>query len=913
MLPRTPTFRNPNPGPQNLRSIALSLAAAVLPLSPNHASDAPLPRFPPLSPTEALASFKLVDGLKIELAASEPLTEDPIAISFDQNGNLFVCEMRGYSERRDEARGRIRMLIDDDRDGTFDRATTYAGNLKWPTALICWDGGVFVAATPDIFYFKDTDGDGVADIKETFFTGFAHGAARLNVQGLMNSFATGPDGRIYGATAHHGGRVTRPDHPKAPPLDLRGRDFSFDPVSLDIRPESGTAQYGLTFDEDGLRYVCSNSSHIEAVFYSWPHADAALPNPLVKIPADGPAAEVFRASPVEPWRILRTRWRIQGKVPGPIEGGGRAAGYFTSASGLCIYRGNALPSEFRGNAFVGDVGSNLVHRKIITKSPDRIHVSASRPDSEKSSEFLTSTDTWFRPVQCQNGPDGALYVVDMYREIIEHPWSLPPGIKEHLDLNSGHDRGRIWRIIPNKPLKKSPPPSSAPTGNPGADLWAAASTLKLEPKTLAGALGDPNPLVRQTAIRIANIIPVPSIDPHPLHLLASDQNPWVRFELALYLTKPENRIPDPLATLSTLTKHSTGDPWIESAIAETAAKRDLVGHLFAAVFPAHRSLPEKLAAKATPADIPTIAELLAASGDISRAATILRALPSLPDTATLQPLIDKAQNSDSPDAIWIAALDPAIPAERFWGALEKNPAAAAATLEALARRASGWKSQALLRWQILPANARDFVLKNLSPEELLDALESKDLAPSEVPIPTRSALRAHGIPAVRERALAAFGPPDPRTRDEIAKHFRPALELAGDPAEGKAIFVARCQLCHEPHGSTEANAGPPTATFLNKGAAIILENIISPNAEFAPQFSAWKLETTDGQSHVGLLGRESANSVTLKLPGRLSTTVPRDHIRSLANLNQSLMPPGLESGLTLQQMADLLAFLSPTE
>ncbi len=155
----------------------------------------------------------------------------------------------------------------------------------------------------------------------------------------------------------------------------------------------------------------------------------------VDIAGDDPAAEVFRISPDEPWRVA-------GTVQGLIEGGGRASGYFTAATGITIYRGNAFSSEFDGDAFVADCGSNLIHRKKVR--PDGVGFKAERPADEQKVESLASTDNWFRPVQLANGPDGALYVADMYREVIEHPWSLPESIKKHLDLNSGNDRGRIY-------------------------------------------------------------------------------------------------------------------------------------------------------------------------------------------------------------------------------------------------------------------------------------------------------------------------------------------------------------------------------------------------------------------------------------------------------------------------------------
>ena len=135
-------------------------------------------------------------------------------------------------------------------------------------------------------------------------------------------------------------------------------------------------------------------------------------------------------------------------MKGPVEGGGRPSGYFTAATGITIYDGDAWDSEFKGDAFIADCGSNLVHRKKLY--PDGPKMTAIRPEDERKTEFLASTDNWFRPVQMEVGPDGALYIADMYREVIEHPWSLPQGIKQHIDLDSGNDRGRIYRIVPQK-------------------------------------------------------------------------------------------------------------------------------------------------------------------------------------------------------------------------------------------------------------------------------------------------------------------------------------------------------------------------------------------------------------------------------------------------------------------------------
>ncbi len=444
-----------------------------------------LPRIPPTEPADALATFTVAPGFQIEQAAAEPLVNSPVALEWDENGRLFVCEMRGYSENRDEAVSRVSMLEDTNDDGRFDKSTIFVDKLLWPTALFCYDGGLFVGDAPDVWYFKDTDGDGRADEKKHVFTGFG----TSNVQGLLNCFRWGLDNRIHLATGSIGGDVRIMSGPRfdphAKPVNCRGRDIAFDPRTYEFELTSGASQHGMCFDDQGRKFVSSNSNHIQQVMYEDryiarnPYLTA--PDARISIAADGPQAEVFRTSPVEPWRIIRTQLRVSGAVKGAIEGGGRAAGYFTGATGVTIYRGDAFPAEWKGMAVVGDVGSNLVHRKRL--EPNGLEFIARRIDER--AEFTSSRDIWFRPAQFANAPDGALYILDVYREVIEHPASLPPMIKQHLDLTAGRDRGRIYRVVPDG-FKHRPTPK-----------LGAATTAEL-----VKLLAHPNSWHRETAARL---------------------------------------------------------------------------------------------------------------------------------------------------------------------------------------------------------------------------------------------------------------------------------------------------------------------------------------------------------------------------------------------------------------------------
>ncbi len=565
-----------------------------------------LPRIPPTPAQETGVNFDVADGFEMQLLAAEPLVTSPVAMEWDASGTLYVCEMRGYSEDRDDGLSRISRLRDLDGDGVYDERATFAEGLLWPTAVFPYDGGVFVGDAPDLLYFKDTDGDGVADVKQRVLTGFG----TSNVQGLLNSFRWGLDNRIHIACSSVGGEIRDPHATRTMQgQNIRGRDLAFDPKTYRFELTGGAAQHGMSFDDWGTKFVSSNSDHIQQVMYR--DGDIAVnpyyspPPSRTSIAADGPQAEVYRTSPVEPWRTVRTRLRVAGLANGPIEGGGRASGYFTGASGVTIYRGDAWPTRWKGTAIVGDVGSNLIHRKRLEKQG--LELIARRIDDHD--EFVRSSDIWFRPVQFANAPDGSLHVIDMYREVIEHPASLPAEIKKHLDLTSGRDRGRLYRIVPeNFEQRKTSDLGRMSTDQlcsllASANAWhretasrllyerqdtAASATLRsmvqtnhsalarmhamytldgmsqLDVDTLVAGLSDMDAHVRRHAVRLSRKLQsTPSIG-NRFAALASDPSIDVRYELAFALADaaPENRT----TGLTAILRQNPSDRWIQAAV-----------------------------------------------------------------------------------------------------------------------------------------------------------------------------------------------------------------------------------------------------------------------------------------------------------------------------------------------------------
>lgn len=481
------------------------------------ADELKFPTTPPVAPQNAAKTFHVLDGFEMQLIAAESLVTDPVAITYDEDGRAYVCEMNDYpytdkehhkhaqENPTDQAIGKVRLLTDTDGDGTFDKATIFAEGLSWPTGAACWKGGIFVTATPDVWYLKDTTGDGVADIRQRVFTGFK----KLNVQAVMNNPIWGLDHRIYIAGGSNGGEIQRAPGSESvmplpadfKPLPIKRNDFSFDPSTGDVRLESGGARFGNTFDDWGNRFLCNIRNPCQHVVLPYRYLAR---NPYLVVPSAlndcaeaGDQLPVYRTSPAEPWREFRAkRWVQEGSTLPKSELVG--AGVVTSSAGITVYRGDAYPPKYRDFAFVADVAGNLFYRMKLV--PDGVTFKAVQVDGNKN--FCTSDDLWFRPVNFVNAPDGCLHVCDMYREVIEHPWSIPDDIHTAVDLLRGRDQGRLYRLVPKQAKQSGPlsPLSGAPQSP-----FKPRPTPKLSTFTtpaLVALLDHPNAWHRETAQRL---------------------------------------------------------------------------------------------------------------------------------------------------------------------------------------------------------------------------------------------------------------------------------------------------------------------------------------------------------------------------------------------------------------------------
>ncbi|QDT40800.1 Cytochrome c [Gimesia alba] len=580
-----------------------------------------LPHLEPTSPEKALKTFRLQNGFQMELLAAEPLVTDPVAMQYDENGLAYVIEMNDYpytdkskdeawAEQKSAPIGKVRVLEDVDGDGTFDRSTIFADQLSWPTGLAFWKGGVYVSATPDIWYFKDTDGDHKADIKRKVFTGFR----KYNVQAVMNNLKWGLDHQIYGAGGSNGGSIQSPAASKTDPINMGRRDFRFDAGTETFEVISGGARFGNTFDDWGNRFICNIRNPLMQIVlpskYLVRNRYLPVASAINNAVDAGDTISVFRASPPEPWRVINAKRLSADPTSRSPRSEKSATGFVTSSAGVTIYRGTAYPKEYYGNAFIGEVAGNLVMRYLMT--PDGVTYQAHR--AHEKVEFLASTDNWFRPVNFLNAPDGTLHVLDMYRENIEHPWSIPDDIKAHLDLTSGRDRGRIYRMVPPEypaGYQKPQPPRLgsadintlvAELENPNVwwrdtahrliferqdqaaipllnallessesslarlhALWSLEGLNALSEANILQALNDSEPEIRRAAVKLAE----PKLNQseslrNQVLTLATDEDPRVRFQAAFTL----GEIKDPRAAkaLYQIVRRDYGDAWIRTAV-----------------------------------------------------------------------------------------------------------------------------------------------------------------------------------------------------------------------------------------------------------------------------------------------------------------------------------------------------------
>lgn len=485
-----------------------------------------VPPAPALSPEDALKTFKLQPGYEISIVAAEPMVVDPVAMSIDPDGRLWVVEMRGFMPNvdgtgEDIRNGVVAILEDVDGDGRMDKRTEFLNGLQMPRAIAHVKGGVLVGEPPNLWFCQDTDGDLRCDKKVRVMDNYGRqGPVEHTDNGLMRAMDNW----------HYNAKSTKR-------LRLIGGEWK-------MEEDIFRGQWGITQDDFGRVYYNNNSNPI--------YVDLVPGNYLVRNPNFSTMAGVNRP-------VFRSRDVWTGRVNPGINRGyqedmlrdGKLA-TFTAASGPVIYRGHAYPKDALGNGFIPEPSGNMIRRQKMTFKDGGV----TGENVYKKSEWLTSTDERFRPVNLYNTPEGDLMIVDMYRGILQHKVYVTSFLRKQI-IERGLDKpvglGRIYRVTHKS---RSGPANARPAlatktpaewvetlKHPGGwqrdtaqrllvdsgdrsvapalrnlaakaespatrmhALWTLEGLAALDTVTIEKALADQHPKVRETGIRMAETL-----------------------------------------------------------------------------------------------------------------------------------------------------------------------------------------------------------------------------------------------------------------------------------------------------------------------------------------------------------------------------------------------------------------------
>lgn len=977
-----------------MRSILVLLVALV-----GSALHAEIPRPDdapkPLSPAESKKRFKLPEGFRIDLIASEPLIRDPSCVAWDEKGRLFVTEIHGYNleghldvtelnktgkldtairrvrvdeEMKAEARkgqnGSLKLLRDTNGDGRMDEAILWADDIPAAYGVVPALGGLVVVAEPDILFFADRDGDDRPDERKVLFTGFGRG----EMERAINNPVWGPDNWIYVGRGWAGGTITGPTLQKA--VKLGRTDFRLKPDGSAIEPVSGENHtFGMALDDYGTRWLITTG---QPARYAAPLPYHYLArNPHVSSPGTtvgaSPYHNTFPISTPHPWRSTRgadPRWV-------KFYGGGEAKpnGNFTSACGQQVYRADLFPKKYHGNHFACEPQQSMVHRSLLI--PESSGWRAQRPPEHQDNEFLSSSDGWFRPNNLRVGPDGALYIVDMYREIIEDYSAIPRYLQQQYGLLNGDDRGRIWRLAPKD---SSPTPINATgvaevksLGHPNAWWRESAQQLlieeegtdrkvelarmatdqkgsfqgrvhalctaegrgELESATLVKALADPHPEVRRQAVRLAESrLKEEAVREGMVALAREESDHRVLLQLALSLGETEDT--EALKELARLAVTKAEVRWMENAVLSSIGST--AGKFLVTLLANHPKAQTSLVERAT--------ETAVRSGQKEVLGEVMAALLSHPDEALSLRLLALAAHHGldrSPRLAQVANKALAVVSDatqlqaKRLAALRLAPYAekgAVKTAVDVITHPSGdptFQDNALR--ELLRSSQKNIAavvikaLPTLTPRGAAVATEAllghpgttqQLLVTGVLSSRSFSALQRHRLlnhedPKVKELATLLFAERNVEPKEKFRAHYA-ALKGKADAKRGAELYTMHCATCHR-FGGKGTEVGPSLDGEAGRPAESLLSDILSPSQNLTAGYATYLANTRTRQSAAGVLTSESATSVTLTATAGVKTKFLRADLVSLQRLDVSLMPQTFGDAFTPQQAADLVAYL----
>ena len=980
--------------PREANTPANAASATTKPNRPAAALAEQAPYQGALSPEESAKKWHVRDGYRIELVAAEPVVLDPVAFDWDEKGRLWVIEMADYPLGMDgngKAGGRVVRLEDTDNDGRYDKRHVIVSDLSYPTGILTWREGVIVSAAPDIFFISP---DGT---KKVLYTGFSTGNQQLRVNGLR----WGMDGWVYcAAGAHHGGynKGTQIECKlTGEKIDLGSRDFRFKPDTGEFDPQSGPSQFGRARDDWGHWFGVQNS------FPLWHYVlqDHYLRrNPHV-IPPD-PIHQLFpRNPPVYPASSMEKRFHSFDQ-----------AGRFTSACGIEVYRDQVLFTDGQTHAFTCEPFHNVVQHIVLDDDGGSFKATvdvgalakardvgtANTPDSRSlataPTDFLASEDRWCRPVMIRTGPDGALWVADMYRYMIEHPQWLPQNGKDELlpHYREGDDKGRIWRVVKSSHLAPRDEQTASKSGKASGkgnvpfisterDDYFASPNGWLRDKAQMMALWT-----KPSMDKLAPAFEVLSEKKHPaasaqaawtLHhlghimpelvrpLLQSDNDevivqglkiaetmPWSKNEEALLLLVNGNKARHPRVWMQlALSAGQWSGDWPADIVGMTLDEAEpgspIFGAALSSCLPHLTRISEQFAAydgKAAPGLVGTLLRCALATKNDKAIAALVTRLEAHNGLEELLSVLDEKNLSLTDFAKQVTDAKARAAVEKMAAKLQQAAESlkTVPTMESLALLATDrghretvkamlpelWarsSSEDVLRLvtKLQPKEGPAFLLARFDERtpalrsQIIETLLSNDdwtLALLKRPeakacdVAMRARLLKHPSKQVAQAAEKAFAESANAGRADVLAKFKPALQLKGNVANGKAVFAQACMSCHKLEG-VGLELGPDLRSVVQHDTDKLFNSILDPSAVIEPGFMAYHCALKSGEQLYGIIATETSSSLTMKLPGNVVRSVLRSDIAELKSMNLSLMPDGLEATLTPQSLADLIAYL----
>ncbi len=904
----------------------------------------------PTHPSKAAAKIEVHPEFNLSLVAAEPLINKVMNLDWDERGRLWVCETPEYPNGRRvpnaparwqdsgslkpfvterDPEDRISILTDTDGDGVMDTKKIFADKLELVTSFVLYRRGVIAATAPDIWYLEDTDGDDVADKRTKLYTGLGIN----DTHAVINNLRWSRDGWIYATHGYSRGEVTGADgKTKMGPITSGVVRFRPDGSAFEQYSSRNGNTWGLDLTWDGQVFWTQPTSG--TVFFHTVLPEAILAKG--KIPG------------TTSWKGMITNQSTFPAMTWPEQAYAQIdqVGRFTAAAGCAIYEGGAWPAPWNYSYFTGEPTLNIVHHQFVRR--DGVSYDVAKEKGREQTEFIRSTDLWFRPIETRVGPDGALYVVDFYNQAVIHndtrgPLHGPANAAVRPDRD--HYFSRIWRV-----QHKAAVALPAVTLN-RTDLTGLLRAIET----------SPNDHVKKTALRLAqeNFPAAPQ--------LAALSRPMGSPALARYDAAAAATTASARAAIFAEFVAATDD-WTRSALI-AGAKENSTEFIAAALAPgASVSLAPFVAALA-PAVPP------------AAAARLIQAAVAAPDplaSALLRGLVELADKIPALDAATSAALqkmidapDTVAPALLLAAKTDKSGALAASMQQAVSRLLADFSSAG-----VAPARRAEIALSLLAlPSHRADALAKIGalLADSVTPEPIKKSLLATVgdlpaeesaevliaafvqsksplvfdqilknptsaralIAAVKDNRIsaAAFGPGDiarlrthPNTRvtreagevfaainppnpqkDELIAKLLADLAQPGNPAAGRMVFAAACAICHKLGDVGLRDVGPPLAGIGSHPTAELLAHIVDPNRQVEPNYWQWNITNKKGDVATGVIVNENAASITLRNQGG-DTEIKLADIATRENTRRSLMPEGFEA-LGAKGLRDLIAYL----